>query len=280
MNSKIIRVINLFLVLICIASLVYIICYTCSLKQEEKYFGHLAEEIEQVEDVVVNEEVKEKNEDELKNPKFEEIIVKNETTEEVRNTVLSKYENLYQQNSDMIGWIKIEDTKINYPVMQTEINNPNFYINKDFNKKASVSGTPFIDSRCTLESENIIIYSHNMKNGTMFGGLTKYKEKEYYRNHRIIIFDTLYEERKYEIVAVVLSKVYYNEKSTEETFEFYNHIELDSKEQFDGYMSELKEQSLYETGVSAEYSDNLITLVTCNYHTEDGRLLVVAKQIQ
>ena len=280
MNSKIIRVINLFLVLICIASLVYIICYTCSLKQEEKYFGHLAEEIEQVEDVGVNEEVKEKNEDELKNPKFEEIIVKNETTEEVRNTVLSKYENLYQQNSDMIGWIKIEDTKINYPVMQTEINNPNFYINKDFNKKASVSGTPFIDSRCTLESENIIIYSHNMKNGTMFGGLTKYKEKEYYRNHRIIIFDTLYEERKYEIIAVVLSKVVYSGESTEETFEFYNYIELNTEELFDEYVATLKEQSLYDTGVSAEYNDNLITLVTCNYHTEDGRLLVIAKQIQ
>ena len=280
MNSKIIRVINLFLVLICIASLVYIIYYTGSLKQEEKYFGHLAEEIEQVEDVVVNEEVKEKNEDELKNPKFEEIIVKNETTEEVRNTVLSKYENLYQQNSDMIGWIKIEDTKINYPVMQTEINNPNFYINKDFDKKVSVSGTPFIDSRCTLESENIIIYSHNMKNGTMFGGLTKYKEKEYYRNHRIIIFDTLYEERKYEIIAVVLSKVVYSGESTEETFEFYNYIELNTEELFDEYVATLKEQSLYDTGVSAEYNDNLITLVTCNYHTEDGRLLVVAKQIQ
>lgn len=280
MNKKIIKVSNLFLVLVLIASLVYIISYVYNLKQDEKYLGELAEQTQQVTDVVLNEDIKEKTNGELQNPKPEKIIVNNETTEEAQYTILSKYEELHRQNPDMMGWIKIEDTDINYPVMQTEINNPTFYINRNFEKKESVSGIPFIDSRCTLESENIIIYSHNMKNGTMFGGLTKYKEEEYYQNHRIIIFDTIYEERKYEIVAVVLSKVYYNEKSTEETFEFYNHIELDSKEQFDGYMSELKEQSLYETGVSAEYSDNLITLVTCNYHTEDGRLLVVAKQIQ
>ena len=119
-----------------------------------------------------------------------------------------------------------------------------------------------------------------MKNGTMFGGLTKYKQKEYYENHRIISFDTIYEERKYEIIAVVLSKVVYSKKSTEKTFEFYSYIELDTEEEFNEYVAALKKQSLYETGVSAEYNDNLITLVTCNYHTEDGRLLVVAKQIQ
>lgn len=280
MNKKIIKVSSLFLVLVCITSLVYIISYVCNLKQEEKYLGHLAEEAEQVKDIVLNEEIREKAKGELQNPKSAKIIVKSETTEEIQYSILSKYEELHQQNSDMIGWIKIEDTNINYPVMQTEINNPTFYINRNFQKKESVLGIPFIDSRCTLESENIIIYSHNMRNGTMFGELTKYKEEEYYKKHRIIICDTIYEERKYEIIAVLLSKVYYYDKPTEGTFEFYNYIELDTKEQFDEYVTALKEQSLYETGVSAEYNDNLITLVTCNYHTEDGRLLVVAKRIQ
>ena len=279
MNNRIIKVSNLFLVLICITSLLYIINHVCNLKQEEQYFKHLAEGKEQVEEIVRNEEIREK-EEELQNPKPDKNIVENETTEEIQSTILSKYEKLHRQNSDMVGWIKIEDTNINYPVMQTEINDPNFYINKDFEKKESVSGTPFIDSRCTLESENIIIYSHNMKNGTMFGGLTKYKQKEYYENHRIISFDTIYEERKYEIIAVVLSKVVYSKKSTEKTFEFYSYIELDTEEEFNEYVAALKKQSQYETGVSAEYNDNLITLVTCNYHTEDGRLLVVAKQIQ
>lgn len=280
MNKKIIKVINLFLVLICITSLVYIIDYVYNLKQEENYLGHLAEETEQIKYIVLNEEIKEKNKSELQNPKPEKVIVKNETTEEVQYSILSKYEKLHRKNSDMIGWIKIEDTNINYPVMQTEMNDPTFYINKDFEKKESVLGIPFVDSRCTLESENIIIYSHNMKNGTMFGGLSKYKEEEYYKGHEIIIFDTIYEERKYEIIAIVLSKVFYNKNSTEGTFKFYNYIELDTEERFNEYVEELKRQDLYETGVTAEYNDNLITLVTCNYHTEDGRLLVVAKRIQ
>ena len=199
MNKKVIKVVNLLLVLVCITSLAYIIVHKYNLKQEENYLEQLAEKTEQVTDIVLSEEIKEKINGELQNPASDKIIVENIATEEVQNTILAKYESLYRQNSDMIGWIKIEDTNINYPVMQTEINNPTFYINRNFEKKESISGTPFIDSRCTLKSENIIIYSHNMKNGTMFGELTKYKDEEYYQKHRVIIFDTIYEEREYAV---------------------------------------------------------------------------------
>ena len=281
MKKKIIKVINLFLVLTLLTSCAYIINHVYKAKQEEMQFEHLVEEMENAAEVIVqSEEVEDKINEELRNPIFEEIIVKEETEEEVKQTILLKYENLYRQNTDMMGWIKIEDTNINYPVMQTEITNPTFYINRDFAKEESVSGIPFIDSRCTVESENVIIYSHNMKNGTMFGELKKYKEAEFYKNHRIINFDTIYEEHKYEVVAIMLTKVDYYGKSTEEVFEFYNYIELDLKEKFDEYVMIFKEQALYETGVSAEYGDKLITLVTCDYHTEDGRLLILAKQIQ
>lgn len=279
MNKKVIKVVNLLLVLVCITSLAYIIVHKYNLKQEENYLEQLAEKTEQVKDIVLSEEIKEKINGELQNPASDKIIVENIATEEVQNTILAKYESLYRQNSDMIGWIKIEDTNINYPVMQTEINNPTFYINRNFEKKESISGTPFIDSRCTLKSENIIIYSHNMKNGTMFGELTKYKDEEYYQKHRVIIFDTIYEKREYEIISILLTKVYYN-NGTEGDFEFYNYIEIDTEEQFDEYVTTVKKQSLYETGVSAEFNDDLITLVTCDYHTEDGRLLIVAKRIQ
>lgn len=281
MKKKIIKVINLFLVLTLLTSCAYIINHVYKAKQEAMQFEHLVEEMENAAEVIVqSEEVEDKINEELRNPIFEEIIVKEETEEEVKQTILLKYENLYRQNTDMMGWIKIEDTNINYPVMQTEITNPTFYINRDFAKEESVSGIPFIDSRCTLESENVIIYSHNMKNGTMFGELKKYKEAEFYKNHRIVNFDTIYEEHKYEVVAIMLTKVDYYGKSTEEVFEFYNYIELDLKEKFDEYVMIFKEQALYETGVSAEYGDKLITLVTCDYHTEDGRLLILAKQIQ
>ncbi len=279
MNKKIVKIINLFLVLMFITSCAYIIDRVYNLKQEEKHLGHLAEEVEQAQVIVQNEEIKDKIDGELRNPISEEIIVNKEHLEE-KNTILSKYENLYRQNSDMVGWIKIEDTNINYPVMQTEIDNPTFYIDRDFEKKESVSGIPFVDSRCTTESENVIIYSHNMKNGTMFGELKKYKEEMFYNNHKIIVFDTLYEERMYEIVAVILTKVYYNVTSTQNVFNFYNYIELDTKEKLDEYVTTFKDQALYETGVSVEYNDKLITLVTCDYYTEDGRLLILARQIQ
>ena len=279
MNKKIVKIINLFLVLMFITSCAYIIDRVYNLKQEEKHLGHLAEEVEQAQVIVQNEEIKDKIDGELRNPISEEIIVNKEHLEE-KNTILSKYENLYRQNSDMVGWIKIEDTNINYPVMQTEIDNPTFYIDRDFEKKESVSGIPFVDSRCTTESENVIIYSHNMKNGTMFGELKKYKEEKFYNNHKIIVFDTLYEERMYEIVAVILTKVYYNVTSTQNVFNFYNYIELDTKEKLDEYVTTFKDQALYETGVSVEYNDKLITLVTCDYYTEDGRLLILARQIQ
>lgn len=279
MNKKIVKIINLFLVLMFITSCAYIIDRVYNLKQEEKHLGHLAEEVEQAQVIVQNEEIKDKIDGELRNPISEEIIVNKEHLEE-KNTILSKYENLYRQNSDMVGWIKIEDTNINYPVMQTEIDNPTFYIDRDFEKKESVSGIPFVDSRCTTESENVIIYSHNMKNGTMFGELKKYKEEKFYNNHKIIVFDTLYEERMYEIVAVILTKVYYNVTSTQNVFDFYNYIELDTKEKLDEYVTTFKDQALYETGVSVEYNDKLITLVTCDYYTEDGRLLILARQIQ
>ena len=280
MKKKIIKFINFFLVLTLITSCVYIINHVYNSKQEEKQFEQLLEEIENAEAIVQVEDAKDKIDEELQNPIVEEIIVKEDVEEEVKQTILSKYENLYRQNTDLMGWIKIDDTNINYPVMQTEITNPTFYINRSFTKEESVSGTPFIDSRCTVESENVIIYSHNMKNGTMFGELKKYKELRFCKNHKIIKFDTIYEERLYEVVAVMLTKVDYYRKSTEDVFEFYNYIELDLKEKFDEYVMIFKEQALYETGVSAEYGDKLITLVTCDYHTEDGRLLILAKQIQ
>ena len=244
MKKKIIKVINLFLVLTLLTSCAYIINHVYKAKQEELQFEHLVEEMENAAEVIVqSEEVEDKINEELRNPIFEEIIVKEETEEKVKQTILLKYENLYRQNTDMMGWIKIEDTNINYPVMQTEITNPTFYINRDFAKEESVSGIPFIDSRCTVESENVIIYSHNMKNGTMFGELKKYKGAEFYKNHRIINFDTIYEEHKYEVVAIMLTKVDYYGKSTEEVFEFYNYIELDLKEKFDEYVMIFKEQA-------------------------------------
>ena len=96
---------------------------------------------------------------------------------------------LKEMNSDCIGWIYIEDTKVNYPVMYTP-QEAEKYLRKNFYGKYSTGGVPFIDIRCPLNSKNLIIYGHNMKNGTMFGGLKKFLDEDYRKAHKTIEFET------------------------------------------------------------------------------------------
>ncbi len=275
MKSKVTKILLVVFIILFICSLSYIGYNQYKMQKEEKMLEDLQQStIENPANVDIVEEPQQGTLEKVKNEEIEK-----ETKEEEKLQILPQYKELYQENQDLIGWIKIDDTPIEYPVMQTK-DNPTFYIHKDWEKNESQTGLPLIDGRCTLESENIIIYSHNMKNGTMFGSLKRYKEKSFYDEHQIIKFDTIYEEAEYQIIAVLLAQVFYNEKNNEDEFVYYDYIELDSKEEFQKYINQVKELSLYDTGITAEYGDSLITLCTCNYHVKDGRLLVVAKKIQ
>lgn len=269
--KKSIKILNFLLVLVCIMGSIYSINHIYKQKQDEKNWEQLQQSISET------------NEEEIKNPEYEQYIEEEEEQQDIieseEQQVLEQYKELYMQNQDMVGWIRIDDTVINYPVMQTSIDDPNYYIDKSFEKEKNKSGVPFIDARCSFDSENIIIYAHNMKNGTMFGSLTKYKEESYYQQHKVITFDTIYEKAEYEIIAVFLSKVYYDEQPPEDAFIFYNYIELDTEDVFEEYVSNIKSNSLYNVEANAKYGDMLITLCTCNYHTKDGRLLVVARKL-
>lgn len=275
MKSKVTKILLAVFIILFICSLSYIGYNQYKMQKEEKMLEELQQStIKNPANVDIVEEPQHETLEKVKNEEIEK-----ETKEEEKLQILPQYKELYQENQDLIGWIKIDDTPIDYPVMQTK-DNPTFYIHKDWEKNESQTGLPLIDGRCTLESENIIIYSHNMKNGTMFGSLKRYKEKSFYDEHQIIKFDTIYEEAEYQIIAVLLAQVFYNEKNNEDEFVYYDYIELDSKEEFQKYINQVKELSLYDTGITAEYGDSLITLCTCNYHVKDGRLLVVAKKIQ
>lgn len=267
MKSKVTKILLVVCFILFIGSLFYIVYNQYKMKKEGKQLEELQQSI-------------------IENPENVDIVegtqkesLETETQEEEEQQILPQYEDLYQENQDLFGWIKIDDTPIDYPVMQT-FDDPTFYIHRDWDKNESQTGLPLIDARCTLKSENIIIYSHNMKNGTMFGSLKRYNEKSFYDEHQIIKFDTIYEEAEYQVIAVLLAQVFYDEKPKEGEFVYYDYIELDSKEQFAKYINQVKDRSLYDTGVNAEYGDSLITLCTCNYHVKDGRLLVVAKKIQ
>jgi len=206
----------------------------------------------------------------------EQIPETNEETDPPQNEedlVLPAYRELFLQNEDMFGWIKVDDTTINYPVMQTK-NNPNFYLKHNFNKEYSDLGVPYIQEDCDLAtSDNLIIYGHHIKGQKMFGALEDYKYHSFYEKHKVIQFDTLTEHAEYEIFAVFKTIAY-----SSEGYRYYDFVDAEDESSFAAYVDKCKELALYDTGVSAEYGDKLITLSTCEYSAQNGRLVVVAKK--
>lgn len=203
-------------------------------------------------------------------PKAEQLISGNESIQ-----ILAQYQDLYEQNTDLAGWITIEDTILNYPVMYSP-KEPEFYLRKDFQKEYSISGTPFIGNGCSINprSENLLIYGHNMQNGSMFHLLLSYEEETFWQDHPIVQFDTLYEKGTYEIFAAFHTDVTVGSGH----FPFYQYTDLESDETYDAYTRQCLEHSLYDTGITPQPGDSLITLVTCSYHSDNGRFVVVARK--
>lgn len=190
--------------------------------------------------------------------------------------ILPEYADLYEKNDDLVGWIRIPDTRINYPVMQTK-EDMEYYLHRDFNRNEDVNGLPFLDARCDVDkpTTNLLIYGHSMNSGAMFAGLADYKDYEFYQKHKTIYFDTMQERGEYEVVAVFQSRVAYVD---EVTFRYYNFVQADTQEEFDSFISAVEQLSYYDTGVNAEYGDRLLTLSTCDREITDGRLVVLAKK--
>ncbi len=190
--------------------------------------------------------------------------------------ILPEYEKIYNKNKKLIGWIKIDDTIIDYPVMQT-VNNE-YYLDHNFNQEEDRNGCIFMDYQCDIlrGCDNIILYGHHMKSGKMFGSLNKYSKESYYQEHPTILFDTIYEKGEYQVMYVFRSKVYSEE---DVTFKYYQFINAASEKEFNSYIHEMSALSLYDTGVTASYGDQLLTLSTCDYQEKKGRFVVVAKKI-
>lgn len=181
-----------------------------------------------------------------------------------------------EENEDTVGWITIEGTKIDYPVMYTP-QDPEKYLHLGFDQKYSFAGLPFIDANCSLdpESDNLIIYAHNMLDGSMFRSLMKYEQKSYWQQHPTVKLDLWDEEREYEVLAAFRDRVYYK---TENCFKFYKFIDAESEDSYREAIDYYKTHGCYDTGVTAQPGDRLITLVTCAYHTDNGRFVVVARE--
>lgn len=185
---------------------------------------------------------------------------------------------LYAQNPDLAGWLTINGTVIDYPVM-FRLDDDDYYLTHNFDKEKDKNGSLLIQTGCDpfAPGGNTIIHGHNMKSGKMFGDLEEYKKEAYWKEHPVIRFDTLYEQGEYEVVAVFLSQVY---RKTDDVFKYYHFFGAKSQAEFDEFYSNIKTLTLYDTGVTAQYGDAFITLSTCVYHVQNGRLVVVAKKVQ
>ena len=189
-----------------------------------------------------------------------------------------KLEELRKENKEIIGWLEIKDTNINYPILQAKDND--YYLDHNYKKEKSTSGSLFLDASFDLEkgSSNYLIYGHRNKNGLMFEDLMKYAKKDFYEKHKTFNFTTLKEDATYEVLAVFYSRVYYTNET--DVFRYYYFVNAKNEDEFNDYVFNAKKASIYNTGVTANYGEQLITLSTCEYSQDNGRFVVVAKKVK
>ncbi len=189
--------------------------------------------------------------------------------------ILPEFADAFLSNSDLVGWICIPGTDIDYPVVQTP-DRVDYYLHRDFNKKYNLHGCIYAREQCDINapSDNITLYGHRMQDGSMFAQLINYNKKDFFEKNRYIYFDTLTERHNYEIIAVFKTTA-----TLGEGFQYHQFVDAASEESFNSFVSTCKSKSFYDTGVTAQYGDKLICLSTCEYSQENGRLVIVAKRI-
>lgn len=201
-----------------------------------------------------------------------------EASEPLHKLLDNPYQDNFLANTDMVAWLKIDGTDIDYPVMWTP-RQETYYLYRNFEGRDDKNGCLILDTDSSLNplTTNLIIHGHNMRSGAMFGTLTDYEDEEFCKGHNIITLHTEEYERRYEVVAVFRSQVY---RKKDQVFKFYKFFQADTQEEFDDFYQNIKALSLYDTGVTAEFGNHFITLSTCVYHVEQGRFVVVAKEIE
>ena len=202
----------------------------------------------------------------------DEVLPDEEMAAEDAAKAYEKYGALYEQNNDFVGWIQIDGTNINYPVMQTP-DNPDYYLKHSFEKTWSDYGVPYLDEACVIgQSNNLVIYGHHMSNGSMFCDLELYSDPAFCMDHPVIRFDTLTSFGEYEVIAV------FRYNTNQETFRYDREVNMDEG-RFSGFIEQVHARELFSTGKDASFGDQLLTLSTCEYTYKNGRLVVVARKV-
>lgn len=204
--------------------------------------------------------------------------------------ILPEFRADYERNNRVVGHIRIEDTDVDCPIL-SKLEDYEYYLTHDIDNNESKQGCIILDpdsemgigtkSSGYLEgyepTTNLLIHGHNMRAGTMFGNLEKYAKEDYGLLHKYIYVDTLYEKRTYELITAFYSKIY-PEDSDE--FKYYNFNQANTEEEWNYWYNSVMDIALYRTELPLSYGDEIITLSTCAYYTDNGRFAVVAKRIE
>ena len=259
--NKVSKIILMLLIVILAISSYFFIKELVKNKKETDIFDDLQEIVENPENTT--------NENQ-----FTDILENEEGNLSSENTY--NLENIAKINSDIIGWIKIDGTNIDYPIMQ----NGDYYLHKDIYKNYSSHGTPYLAPFCNLKkSDNLIIYGHHMKDNTMFSQLEKYKNYNFYLNHKYIKFFTIENgrtiENTYEVMIAFKTIAY-----SDEGFRYYSYTDFQNYEDYEEFVENCRNLEFYYTGVVGTHQDKYITLSTCEYSQKNGRMIIVAKKIK
>ena len=204
------------------------------------------------------------------------VPINPEETEPVAKDILPEYQPIFEMNNDLVGWIKVEGTKIDYPVVQSSMDNKNYYIDHTFEGEKKDRGAIYVRESCDVfkPSDNVTMYGHHMKNMTMFAGIDYYKKQSFWEEHQYFTFDTLYEHHTYQVMAIFKTSA-----NPGQGFSYHQFENAASKLEFDEFVDTIKSLAMYDTGVTAEYGDKLVCLSTCEYTLDNGRLVLVGKRI-
>ncbi len=264
MKRWIYRIVFLLLILVALICIWNLASYFLESKKQQSQFTELALLVEE----------NRPSPDRPVDPTAPEVTIPDSVTGQTV-TILPEYAPLYEMNPHMIGWMQLEGTKLNYPVMYNP-ESRDHYLKRNFQQEYSAHGCLYIQENCRPgESDNLIIYGHNMKDGSMFAPLHGYQKKDFWETHPEIRFDTLTSRQNYAVLAVFDTTA-----SMGQGFAYHEFVDAADAAEFDAFVSKCKSLAYYETGVSAEYGDKLITLSTCEYSQENGRLVVVAKLLE
>lgn len=262
-----------FFAVVFIVSAVYIGKYVFNSVQNGNKYGDLQQQVQQHQSTAPSRPIPTAPTQSLPDPTTG--TEPTETTEPTEPQILAEYQGIYNQNTDMVGWINVPNTRVNYPVMQSP-SEPDFYLTHSFDRTWNAWGAIYVREACDVfaPSVNLVLYGHHMQDGSMFTGLDAYKKKSYWEGNQLFTFDTLYEHHTYQIFAAFRTSA-----DLSIGYPYHQFNDTTDPAEFDDFVNTVKKLSYYDTGITPKFGDKLITLSTCEYTLSNGRFVVVGVRV-